>query len=374
MQNPTVAIPQQTVPAVSSLLKKPRNLGIDMARGIAIIAVVLGHTVNAGRNDFLFQFCFSFHMPLFFLVAGYFFTQTGVDKKFLVKNARTLLLPYVLTCAAIVFCACLSEFIFRWGPGVRQVFWQWFTNSLYGAGAMDNPLPDGIGMIGAPWFLLALFWARLFLAMAKSMPYTPVVVLGLFAAGYASATVFWLPLSVQAGLCATLWLYLGGKIKEARLLEPGVVPLPCWILMLALWVLDFCFFGHLFMVVNHYGAGPMDVVGGLCGSLVIIKGCMLIEHKAPHVSRALAALGVVTLTIFSTHSIEMAAIPWELLRPWLAWMPAELWVVDLILRSMVIALLCLLVYLLPRPVSGIFFPGRKAGRKGGRKAGHDARQ
>lgn len=61
-----------------------RNLLIDFMRGIAICLVVLGHNIQygSGRNflvssDFynnsVFKLIYSFHMPLFALIAGYVF-------------------------------------------------------------------------------------------------------------------------------------------------------------------------------------------------------------------------------------------------------------------------------------------------------------
>lgn len=51
----------------------------DIAKGIAILAVVLGHSAIEA-NDFMpshtaqiiLSLCFSFHMPLFFILSGYF--------------------------------------------------------------------------------------------------------------------------------------------------------------------------------------------------------------------------------------------------------------------------------------------------------------
>ena len=51
----------------------------DIAKGVAILAVILGHSAIEA-NDFIpsytaqiiLSFCFSFHMPLFFILSGYF--------------------------------------------------------------------------------------------------------------------------------------------------------------------------------------------------------------------------------------------------------------------------------------------------------------
>ena len=55
---------------------KQRNAHVDYIRGIAILLVMLGHTVsNNGMNDFadsgMYKVIFALQMPLFMLVSGY---------------------------------------------------------------------------------------------------------------------------------------------------------------------------------------------------------------------------------------------------------------------------------------------------------------
>ena len=56
---------------------KIRNSSIDVAKGIAIILVVLGHSI-AEPTVPLNKFILSFHMPLFFFLSGIF---SGNKKK-----------------------------------------------------------------------------------------------------------------------------------------------------------------------------------------------------------------------------------------------------------------------------------------------------
>ena len=48
-----------------------RNLSFSIAKGIAIIAMVAGH---AEAPELITNFIYVWHMPLFFIAAGYFFT------------------------------------------------------------------------------------------------------------------------------------------------------------------------------------------------------------------------------------------------------------------------------------------------------------
>ena len=77
-----------------------RNTIFDAVKALAIWLVVLGHCIQylSGVdywNDALFQFIYSFHMPLFFMVSGFFFASSMKLGwwEFLCKKALTLLLP-----------------------------------------------------------------------------------------------------------------------------------------------------------------------------------------------------------------------------------------------------------------------------------------
>ena len=59
------------------------------------------------------------------------------------------------------------------------------------------------------------------------------------------------------------------------------------------------------------------------------------------------------------HLVEMDAFPWDIVQNLCAGLPIPAWVVIFAGRCVVIAALTGLLYLLPRPVSGLFFPSRR---------------
>lgn len=81
-----------------------RNITYDLMKGIAIILMMLSHLVyNDGISK---QIIYSFHMPLFFILAGV-FAKDVVDipsyNEYTGKNAKRLLLPYLVT--MLMLCA-----------------------------------------------------------------------------------------------------------------------------------------------------------------------------------------------------------------------------------------------------------------------------
>ncbi|MHA5065625.1 acyltransferase family protein [Cetobacterium somerae] len=77
-----------------------------MLKGIGILLVLLGHSFsftgfdlmeNNKINLYIFKTIYSFHMPLFFLIAGFFANnyKNNLNKKFYLTKIKRLLIPYV---------------------------------------------------------------------------------------------------------------------------------------------------------------------------------------------------------------------------------------------------------------------------------------
>lgn len=63
---------------------------LDTLKGIGIILVVLGHVY---KNEFVYNWVYSFHMPLFFFVAGYVYKERSIHED-LKRRFETVIVPY----------------------------------------------------------------------------------------------------------------------------------------------------------------------------------------------------------------------------------------------------------------------------------------
>lgn len=134
-------------------MEAKRDITFDLMKGIAILAMLCGHCVIP---NFLHHFIYMWHMPLFFMVSGFFFHPKSW-KKFLKSSIRGLLVPYVVTCGLVLGISLAlsmdnAEKIFFGTIGISST---WF-----GSDAMV-----GYGENGPLWFLMALFWCRLIYAV-----------------------------------------------------------------------------------------------------------------------------------------------------------------------------------------------------------------
>lgn len=82
-------------------LKQSRNEWLDVAKGIAIILMVFGHT---GFSTYWVWFIYAFHMPLFFIASGWTSNWTKYNiRKFIFHKMRTLLLPFIIySCIVLI--------------------------------------------------------------------------------------------------------------------------------------------------------------------------------------------------------------------------------------------------------------------------------
>ena len=89
-----------------TIVVKQRNASFDIAKGIAIYLVVLGHLVSVSTLRIPIDFT---HMPVFFFIAGWFFARRfgfdGEDEgRQIIIKAKRLLLPFLFwSLIALVF-------------------------------------------------------------------------------------------------------------------------------------------------------------------------------------------------------------------------------------------------------------------------------
>lgn len=103
-----------------SVINKTRDLYFDIIKGLAILLVVAGHCIQYGNGleymcnkeyfeNMYFRMIYSFHMPLFMMICGYFFYSSASKRTLfeVVRNkCKTVLLP-------ILTFGILSYFIWK---------------------------------------------------------------------------------------------------------------------------------------------------------------------------------------------------------------------------------------------------------------------
>lgn len=86
---------------------RPRIDYIDIAKGIGILLVVMGHNDFSLLSPYLFKLIYSFHMPMFFFLSGIFFKPELPFLALLRRRFESVLKPYIFT-ILLIFFASLS--------------------------------------------------------------------------------------------------------------------------------------------------------------------------------------------------------------------------------------------------------------------------
>lgn len=134
-------------------MNNKRNTQVDVMRGFGILLVIMGHVYAPHILKYII--C-SFHMPLFFIISGYYFKPERAPSEVAEKGLKRLLVPYIFTCLCIIVIEVIVALVKN--DDIGKTFYIWFIASLYGLpGRLDIPNISEIERIGAIWFLKHYF-------------------------------------------------------------------------------------------------------------------------------------------------------------------------------------------------------------------------
>lgn len=138
---------------MSSGMNSNENLTMRYLSAFAIVFVILGH-ISGTHYGFLtfnglFEF-YSFHMPLFLFISGYFYSEAEERHigKFLLKKMRTILLPFY---GCTLFFLLLGSLLHANGFSIGHTFsfYEWIVTPW----TTLEPLTLAV----ATWYLIAFF-------------------------------------------------------------------------------------------------------------------------------------------------------------------------------------------------------------------------
>ena len=83
-------------------MESKRDITFDIMKGVAILAMIAGHCFIPLK---LHHFIYIWHMPLFFMVSGYFFHDKPLGRM-MGDNVRGLIVPYLIA-NCVILCGAL---------------------------------------------------------------------------------------------------------------------------------------------------------------------------------------------------------------------------------------------------------------------------
>lgn len=178
-------------------------LWIENFKGLTMLAVVLGHMASP-----LTGFIFSWHMPAFFFLSGFFINSERSFFESAKKEAKRLVLPFFIFGILGLIAEIIKRKLF---PGFAFAVQDFsFAREIQGLFFwMDFTHMHQYGFI--LWFLMALFWGKLalqfLLKIVKNKIAIGLICLVLFFA-LANQGFVW-PFSIDKGLFSLVWIFAG---------------------------------------------------------------------------------------------------------------------------------------------------------------------
>lgn len=265
-----------------------RNAFFDNAKVLLIFLVVFGHmiqpfTEGSSEINTLYMWIYTFHMPAFILLAGFFAKGSG-NKKYIMNLAKKLLMPY------LIFQIIYTGYYFFIGKE------GWQTGMFYPHWSL--------------WFLFSLFSWHILLTWFKKIPaslsISAAIVLGL-AIGYfgeighafsLSRTFVFFPFFL-IGYWLTEKQIMWVKRKSVKIVSLAVMA----VIGAAIYFAPDFNTGWL-LASKSYSALGMEEFGGIArflvyGTAAVMTASILAWVPAAH--SKLTALGTRTLYVYLLH-------------------------------------------------------------------------
>lgn len=178
----------------------------DILKGIGIILVMIGHAVPT--YGLIYNWIYGFHMPLFFVCAGFFFKEKPIIPA-TIKDIKGLIIPWTTFSLFLVSCATLLQIISN------------------GAGIVIQPLDENCWVLYYTiWFLIAMFLVRLLYRILNRCQKNVVINIVAFG-GYLVAYLLRLldinlPFFIDSSMGMLLFFHIGYCFKSSEIYEKRI--------------------------------------------------------------------------------------------------------------------------------------------------------
>ncbi|MDE5868934.1 MAG: acyltransferase family protein [Muribaculaceae bacterium] len=305
----------------------PRNTVISICKGIAIILMVMGH---AEPPTLISNFIYIFHMPLFFITAGYFFSRKYLDDPwtFCVKRFKGLYIPFLKWSLVFLLLhnlwfeiGLLNEKFGNWEGGVTHPYsvTDFFRRLMLIVTSMSGY--DEF-MAGAFWFFRGLLIASImFLILYKIIdsktrlsPVWGVVAVCLIALGFNAFRLgfgFKITTIPNGGLREVWGIFFFGIGVLYRYFEERISN-RWWVSLFCLGIMCVGAWNHWCGMNNqgHLRDIATLPVTGVAGFLLTKHISTLIDMAGGFVARLLTYIGNNTLYVFIFHIISFKVVSW----------------------------------------------------------------
>lgn len=222
-----------------------RNPEIDIAKGILIIVMIIGHFSIDGS---LRKIIFSCHMMGFVFFSGYFYRKkSGGWIDTLYHAIKKFIVPYIIFAifASVVF------YVFN-NVSIIESLWKYAVGMSYSKELFKN-----IPSVGPVYFILMLFLIRIIYdAVHRGVAnefIRGIIICALSIVGVLLGKLgFWLPWSLDIAIYSLIFYYIGMCLKKYHLLEWFTENGSSYFALIMIWIYMICN-GSMEIAVRDYG-------------------------------------------------------------------------------------------------------------------------
>lgn len=265
----------------------------DIIKGFGIILMIVAHTYGPG--NMLWNFIYTFHIPLFFIVTGYFYKEHTIQQ-LLTKNIKQLLVPYIAMCFIVVILTQIRH------PHNIKSDISYIFNGM-----------------GPGWFLLALFLVRISFHYILYAFKDKYLVISLLISTSISIIAYYynMPsfLSFFPSLLSLFFVAFGYYIRVHSILEHDyrhpiiilTIGILCWLLT--------SYYGQVEMSQCIFKLSVIDFCGSIGGTYIIFRLSRIIDQKQGLLNKTLLYAGRYSIVILFFHSIDYCVPFWHQIEP-----------------------------------------------------------
>ncbi|HIE25447.1 MAG TPA: hypothetical protein EYP74_05530 [Anaerolineales bacterium] len=282
---------------------------IDIAKGIGILLVVLGHNDMNAYHPLLHRFIYAFHIPLFFFLSGIFFNPNRDFKTLVKKRFDGLIKPLIFAILLIygisVFFGKMSfataggrllKSMYMTGPYLNWVQ-LWFLPILFLVNVYAYFFYKSTKRIKKDWIRWLILLITLWIGTLP-LPYMWTLDIELFGK---SLSLYGAPANVDLILLAGFFFILAREMY--RTLPESFFSSKITFLASALVL-----FGMVFTLdipvdfnIRQYTSLPLNTIEAIVGIIFILTLSKQIEEHLSGLTRVLSYVGSLTLSILVFH-------------------------------------------------------------------------
>ncbi len=282
---------------------------LDIARGIGILLVVLGHNDFGAISTFFYQVIYSFHVPLFFFLSGYFIHTSLSFWDYFKKRFHSVLLPYLFTIFLIYFASVSFEKMgFQTAIGrivkalygsINYIDWGqlWFLPNLFVVSLYAFIFIRVTGKLQNRWVTWGILLGTLAISALLLRLFYPFSI-SVFGKGY---ELFGLPFSLDVVFLSGFFFIMGNEVRQVtseRTFDPVLLLIAAAI---GLILLNYFFPYSVDIAKRVYESYFVNTVEAVLGILLVLALSRQIELHARRLASVLKYVGSISLIILLFH-------------------------------------------------------------------------